>query len=221
MLSDDSKERVERLIRVSSGIFNDNSPADFYVYYHPTLYLFESYEVWATEENAIKRRNLDANRILSSRVYAIKKHFNLENSPVLLPSLASFDKKTALTSGTFKIGVTNSSARLTKEERAYLNEFRKAAKNLGFRRHKTQFSRDRDHTMHGWTKMKTLKLNLGRDALELEQKVLLWVREDLKLNPHLTKSHLPQSGWTETIDAAQVDLSTLWAKIKELSKVYK
>ena len=30
---------------------------------------------------------------------------------------------------------------------------------------------------------------------------------------------MPQGGHTETVDASEIDLATIWAKIEELSKV--
>jgi hypothetical protein len=34
-------------------------------------------------------------------------------------------------------------------------------------------------------------------------------------------SQVPQAGWTETVDASEIDLPTIWAKVEELSKVKK
>ena len=30
---------------------------------------------------------------------------------------------------------------------------------------------------------------------------------------------MPQGGWTETVDASEIDLPTIWAKVEELSRV--
>jgi hypothetical protein len=32
---------------------------------------------------------------------------------------------------------------------------------------------------------------------------------------------MPQAGWTETINALEIDLLTIWAKVEELSRVKK
>ena len=128
MISEESKAKVENLIRFSSGVFNEKLPAEFYIYFHPTLHLFDSFDSWSAEENRIKNHNFEANRILNSSIYALKKQLNLGKSPDLLTSLTFFDKKVSQTSGTFKVGVTNSSPKLTNEEREYLNEFKQAAK---------------------------------------------------------------------------------------------
>jgi hypothetical protein len=221
MISDESKAKVEKLIRFPTGVFNENLPADLYVYYHPTLHLFDSFEDWSNEENKIEQHNLKSKRMLNSKLYLVKKNLNLAKEPTLLNSLSYFDKGIPVSSGTFKIGVTNSSPTLTKEERAYLNDFKKSLRKAGYQASKVRFSRHRDHTMHGWTRVKNLKLNKGKDAMALERNVLRWVRKDLESKPFLTKKHLPQSGWTETIDASEIDLSTLWNKVMEMSKVFK
>lgn len=35
----------------------------------------------------------------------------------------------------------------------------------------------------------------------------------------LTPKQMPRGGHTETVDASEIDLSTIWAKVEELSKV--
>ena len=45
------------------------------------------------------------------------------------------------------------------------------------------------------------------------------VRQDRGLPPDLSLNEMPQSGWTETVDASEIDLPTIWAKVEELSKV--
>jgi hypothetical protein len=57
------------------------------------------------------------------------------------------------------------------------------------------------------------------DAYLLEQKVLEWLRQVKKLNVHLSEFEMPQGGYSETVDAAEIQLVTIWAKVKELSKV--
>lgn len=221
MLSDESKAKVERLIRFSTGEFNKDRPADFYIYYHPTLYLFNSFESWSIKEKEIQRHNYDVNRKLKSIFHKTKIRLNLGEEPMIISSLSDFDKKSPIISGTFKVGVTNSSAKLSREEREYLKEWKQIIRNSGFKPYKIQFSRNRDHKMHGWTRVKNMKFDLGEQALFVEREILKWARNEMKSKPHLSKNHLPQSGWTETINAAEIDLPTIWAKVKELSKVKK
>lgn len=219
MLSEESRIKVEKLVGFGTGVFNTHRPADFYIYYHPTLYLFDSFESWAAEEQKIKQHNIDAKYKLDSKVYKMLRSFNIGEEPELKNSLTEFDKKSPYTSGTFKVGVTNSSAKLTKEEREYLNELKRAVRNLGFRPYKIQFSRNRDHKLHGWTRIKHLKFDLGEQALFVEREILKWVRQEMQSKPHLTKKHLPQSGWTETINASEINFLDMLAKVKELTKI--
>ena len=61
----------------------------------------------------------------------------------------------------------------------------------------------------------------GISAERIETKVLNWIRNDLKLGIHLPKEFMPQGGHTETVDASEIDLPTIWAKVEELSRVKK
>ena len=53
----------------------------------------------------------------------------------------------------------------------------------------------------------------------MEQKTLIWLRETKSLGIYLSKAEMPQGGETETVDASEIDLPTIWAKVEELSKV--
>lgn len=56
-------------------------------------------------------------------------------------------------------------------------------------------------------------------AFLIEQDVLLWLRVDLKLPSYVSKEQMPQGGFSETVDASEIDLTTIWAKVEQLSKV--
>ena len=56
-------------------------------------------------------------------------------------------------------------------------------------------------------------------AYEIEQAVLTWLRDDLGLPQYLLPEQMPQRGHTETVDASEIDLRTIWAKVEELSRV--
>jgi hypothetical protein len=75
------------------------------------------------------------------------------------------------------------------------------------------------HRRHGWESFKTIKLDTGERAYEIEQEVLAWLNESFGWTPYLTKADMPQGGYTETIDGTEIDLPTIWAKVEELSKV--
>jgi len=74
------------------------------------------------------------------------------------------------------------------------------------------------HKKYGWEVFKTIDTDTGIGAERIETKVLKWIRKDLGLGVHLPKEFMPQGGWTETVDASEIDLPTIWAKVEELSK---
>jgi hypothetical protein len=73
------------------------------------------------------------------------------------------------------------------------------------------------HTKQGWEIYSQLDLDTGEEAYEIEQAVLNWLRNDLNLQQYLLPEQMPQAGHTETVDASEVDLPTIWAKVEELS----
>ena len=77
----------------------------------------------------------------------------------------------------------------------------------------------KDHAKNGWTLYKRKTLESADQTYEIEQETLRWLREDRGLPPYLAKDQVPQAGWTETVDASEIDLPTIWAKVEELSKL--
>jgi hypothetical protein len=59
------------------------------------------------------------------------------------------------------------------------------------------------------------------DAFQLEQEVLTWLREKKGLKAHLSEFEMPQGGYSETVDASEIDLATIWVKVQQLSKIIK
>ena len=80
-------------------------------------------------------------------------------------------------------------------------------------------NRVQQHRREGWKTFKIIKFETGERAYEVEQEVFVWLSEKFGWTPYLTKLDMPQGGYTETIDAAEIDLPTIWAKVEELSKV--
>ncbi len=80
-------------------------------------------------------------------------------------------------------------------------------------------NRLKQHHREGWKTYKTLSLKSGERAYEIEQDVFEWLREVFGWTPYLSKDEMPQGGWTETVDASEIDLPTIWAKVEELSRV--
>ncbi len=79
--------------------------------------------------------------------------------------------------------------------------------------------RVRKHQKSGWELYKRLDFETADEAHLIEQAVLNWMRNDKKLSPFLSEFEMPQGGYTETVDASEIDLSTIWAKVEELSRV--
>ena len=77
----------------------------------------------------------------------------------------------------------------------------------------------KDHAKNGWTLYKRKTLESADQTYEIEQETLRWLREDRGLPPYLSKDQVPQAGWTETVDASEIDLPTIWAKVEEICRV--
>jgi recombinational DNA repair protein (RecF pathway) len=75
-----------------------------------------------------------------------------------------------------------------------------------------------DHAKNGWKLYKRKTFELADNAYEIEQATLRWLREDRGLPPYLSLGEMPQRGWTETVEASEIDLPTIWAKVEQLSK---
>lgn len=65
----------------------------------------------------------------------------------------------------------------------------------------------------------TVEIRDGEEVLRIEQETLEWIRYERELPIYLSASQMPQGGYTETIDASEMDLPTIWAKVEELRKV--
>ena len=75
------------------------------------------------------------------------------------------------------------------------------------------------HIKQGWKTYSQLDLDTAEEAYEIEQGVLNWLRNELGLQQYLLAEQMPQAGHTETVDASEIDLPTIWAKVEELSRV--
>jgi recombinational DNA repair protein (RecF pathway) len=75
----------------------------------------------------------------------------------------------------------------------------------------------KDHAKSGWKLYKRRNFESADQTYEIEQEILRWLRQDRGLPPHLSLHEMPQRGWTETVDASEIDLPTIWAKVEELS----
>jgi len=75
------------------------------------------------------------------------------------------------------------------------------------------------HKREGWDVWKTLRFVRGEDAYIIEQELISWMREELNLPPYLSPELMPQGGWTETVEADEIELNEIWRKVLLLAKV--
>ena len=75
------------------------------------------------------------------------------------------------------------------------------------------------HRKYGWQLYKHKEYKNGVQAFTVETETLKWLRNNKNLLPYLTVEQMPQAGWSETVDASEIDLPTIWAKVEDLSRV--
>ena len=75
------------------------------------------------------------------------------------------------------------------------------------------------HQKQGWILYKKISFKTVQEASDIETTVLKWLRMEVGLPVFLSPKQMPKGGHTETINASEIDLPTIWAKIEELSKV--
>jgi recombinational DNA repair protein (RecF pathway) len=69
------------------------------------------------------------------------------------------------------------------------------------------------HIKHGWQPYKATQFDLTETAFQVEQATLRWLRTTRKLPPTLTRTDMPQGGWTETVNAKAIDTETIWRQV--------
>ncbi len=92
------------------------------------------------------------------------------------------------------------------------------AHKVGISGYGASMNRLERHKRLNWDVFAVLDLDTGEEAYELEARILEWLRLDLQLSKYLIPEQMPQGGYTETVDASEVDLPTIWAKVQELSR---
>ncbi len=92
------------------------------------------------------------------------------------------------------------------------------AHKVGIGNDKTRNNRLKEHAKDGWEVYKSMAFESGDRAEEIEQAVLKWLRIDRNLPIYLISEQMPQGGYSETVDAVEIELSTIWAKVEEFSK---
>ena len=74
----------------------------------------------------------------------------------------------------------------------------------------------RAHAKRGWQVVASVEVP-GKLAVEIEASILDWWRTGLGLPPYLSKLEMPQSGWTETVDADAIDVPATVRRIQQLA----
>ena len=72
------------------------------------------------------------------------------------------------------------------------------------------------HRREGWQILAVFQVS-AKSAAEIETDVLKWWRGALGLPSYLTRDHMPQGGWTETVAAGRVDLAATVTRICNLA----
>jgi len=93
------------------------------------------------------------------------------------------------------------------------------AHKIGIANVSTRINRIKEHQKYGWQLFKSIDFETGDDAFQVEQQVLTWLREKKGLGAFSSKEQLPQGGYSETVEAGEIELVTIWAKVGKLSKV--
>jgi len=75
------------------------------------------------------------------------------------------------------------------------------------------------HEKQGWILYKKISFKTVQEASDVETSVLKWLRMEVGLPAFLSPKQMPKGGNTETVDASEIDLPTIWAKVEELGKV--
>jgi len=77
------------------------------------------------------------------------------------------------------------------------------------------------HEKQGWVLYKKLEFKTVQEAADIERDVLTWLRLKVGLPAFLLPKQMPRGGHTETVNASEIDLPIIWAKVVELSRVEK
>ena len=91
------------------------------------------------------------------------------------------------------------------------------AHKVGIANFKTRVNRVKEHQKFGWELFQSIDFETGDDAFQVEQQVLEWLRIKKGLGIYLSKEQLPQGGYSETVDAEEIDLPSIWSYIEKVS----
>jgi predicted RNA-binding Zn-ribbon protein involved in translation (DUF1610 family) len=74
------------------------------------------------------------------------------------------------------------------------------------------------HIKQGWSLLQKWNFETGKEAQEIEIIILKYIRDEKKLPIHLLKEHMPQGGWSETINSESITKTELEKIINNVIK---
>ncbi|NBO72407.1 MAG: hypothetical protein EBU66_16445 [Bacteroidetes bacterium] len=77
-------------------------------------------------------------------------------------------------------------------------------------------NRIKSHEKQGWIFLGQFQFDNGQIADYVENQIFSWIRNVKKLGVHLTKDMMKQGGYTETIDAAEIDYMQIYRKLETI-----
>jgi hypothetical protein len=87
--------------------------------------------------------------------------------------------------------------------------------------YKSKKSDDRmyHHEKQGWYMYNKLSFKTVKEASDVETAVLKWLRIEVGLPIFLSHKQMPKGGHTETVNASEIDLVTIWKKVEEFARL--
>jgi hypothetical protein len=75
-------------------------------------------------------------------------------------------------------------------------------------------NRIKSHEKNGWILRRKFSLSSGLLADYVETQILLWLRKERKLGIHLSKEMMKQGGYSETVDASEIDFMEIQRQVE-------
>jgi hypothetical protein len=85
---------------------------------------------------------------------------------------------------------------------------------VGISNNEARPNRIKSHEREGWILRKKFLFDNGQIADYVETEILFWIRNERKLGIHLSKEMMKQGGYSETIDASEIDFLEIQRKIE-------
>ena len=91
------------------------------------------------------------------------------------------------------------------------------AHKIGITNEGLRNNRLKKHVSHGWEIYRVKEFFDGEIAYKIEQSILHWWRLELQLPAYLGVKEMPQRGFTETVDAREIELDEIWSRVIAIS----